>query len=117
MIRMTSIKAELPRLIERQYFAVRCCCQPTKLIGFLLLPKEGGLHRIVRDERGASHRIEIKSMMEYGCGDLLDTFIGQEMAVYSEDRGEDFWVTIPGFVRIITADFVINMAKHLSGTE
>ena len=94
-----------------RYFAVRCCCQPTKLIGFLLLPKEGGPDRVVRDERGTPHRVEIKQMMEYGCGEMSNTFIGQEMAVWSEDRGEAFWLTIPGFVRIVTADFVMTYAR------
>jgi hypothetical protein len=105
---------------ERQFFAVRCCCQPTKVIGFLLLPKGGGNDRTIIDCNGRPQKIQIKTSTQYappaphftqygypvGGEPFETTVVYLEQAIYSEDRGEEFWLTIPGFVRIVTPEFV-----------
>lgn len=94
-------------------YAVRCCCQPRKVFGYLELP--AGL----RD----GQRLPILprlSAIDYRVADvaapvpietiLMRTFsqrgaIGEdgrlewstELAVYSEDRPEEFWRALPNF--------------------
>jgi hypothetical protein len=105
---------------ERQFFAIRCCCQPSKVLGFLLLPKNGGSLRTIVDGRGQSHQITIKDIYQITppCTQYRDSGVPvewsradesvetHEFAIYSEDRGEDFWLSIPGFVRIVTPQFI-----------
>lgn len=110
---MSKISDTSFRIEERQFFAVRCCCQPTKVIGFLLLPKRGGPVRMVVDYAGHTHRAEIKTIQQaetHGLpcseGGMSETVATTEQAIYSEDRGEEFWRTIPGFIRVVTPEFI-----------
>ena len=104
--------------------AVRCCCQPTKLLGFLRLPDRHAVLYKITDRAGVRHTVEIRSIGESTiiretkhardcafvtsdgpapctCGSAATrTTIERELAVYSEDRGVDFWRTIPAFVEV-----------------
>ena len=84
-----------------QWMAVRCCCTPTKILGFLRLPV-GHREWRVSDWQGRIHRVEIKpisSARASGPGDE-DVDVAVESAVYSEDRGIEFWRSITGFLEV-----------------
>lgn len=92
----------------KAWLAVRCCCQPQKIIGFLPVNEESmrvgimnvtsGKRSIFSSENVSSapkvlyeaamrhHQVELKI---YGMG---------ELAVYSDDKPIDFWRTIDNFV-------------------
>ena len=103
-------------MIEREsfiWFAVRCCCQPLKVMGFLRLP---AIRAVVpdgfeiEDVTGVPHRVRVKAMRQ--CMSVADALLMQhaiepvvpvpvqeeELAIYSDDRPIEFWRTIPGFV-------------------
>lgn len=81
-------------------YAVRCCCQPERVLGWLHLP--AGVHTIevpeacgwtsgliVPRESPHRHRVEVR---EYQHEDGT-----REWAVYSEGRALDFWSKLSGF--------------------
>lgn len=93
------------------WYAVRCCCKPTTIFGFLPLSLENTGSQTIRDYWGISHKIDVKpisrmcrvgAMIEYVMsGDSeppSETSFDSELAVYSDDRPIEFWRTIPGFV-------------------
>jgi len=91
--------------VNYQWFAVRCCCTPQKVFGFIRLrpglneyivlekPKRKTTLRALSDlETGLlprTHRIKVKT---------LDSYDTSELAIYSEDRPIEFWRNIEGFV-------------------
>jgi hypothetical protein len=86
--------------------AVRCCCQPTKLLGFLRLPDRHAVLYKITDRAGVRHTVEVRSIgestieLDFMNSAATRTTIERELAVYSEDRGVDFWRTIPAFVEV-----------------
>ncbi len=94
-----------------QWVAVRCCCTPQKVFGFLKLDARHarpGLAAVV-DQHGHRYQIELRPIdnyqhdpgmmaaMRYAPDDIRE--LGErEVAVYSDDRPLDFWRTIPAFV-------------------
>lgn len=98
---------------EWQWYAVRCCCTPTKIFGFLRLPAEHQTHYLVRekikvrpllsslplndeianavDNRPRFHDVRLKSLSSLGT---------DEIAIYSEDRPIEFWRNIEGFIEV-----------------
>lgn len=92
--------------LMRQWFAVRCCCTPMKILGFFALEPRGGSEYYVRDAHGQEHRIELKLISKMTCvaGEPplpafnVDFYEDREIAIYSDDRPIQFWRTIPGFV-------------------
>jgi len=95
-----------------QWFAVRCCCTPLKVFGFLRLEAMQGMRgefRNIKDIMGTSHPIKLVPITDGICPSVetrllakFDVttleFPSQEIAIYSEDRPLEFWRTIPGFV-------------------
>lgn len=73
---------------------VRCCCQPTKILGQLPVSDPSPSHFRVVDSDGQGHLIEIREVWDY----LSKGGMTHESAIYSEDRPIAFWRTIPGFV-------------------
>jgi hypothetical protein len=75
------------------WIAVRCCCQPTKVFGFMRLDRDDrpGTVRVV-DVQGTRHQVELK---RYSDGNGL---LNDEIAVYSDDQPLEFWRRIVGFV-------------------
>jgi hypothetical protein len=74
------------------WVAVRCCCQPTRIFGFLRLERDHGPTVTVTDVFGAQQVLELKRYCAGGG------FINDERAIYSDDRPIEFWRSIPGFV-------------------
>jgi hypothetical protein len=81
-------------------YAVRCCCKPEKVLGWLHLPP--GVHMVqvpeacgwssgqeVPRESPKRHRVELR---EY-----RDDYGRREWVVYAEGRPLDFWMTLSGF--------------------
>lgn len=91
--------------------AVRCCCQPTKIIGYLDLSTDCRRpgHVVVRERAGtatAGWRADPKVLtpsgvhtvrLELFCVASLAGDVHRELAVYSDDRPIDFWRNIRGF--------------------
>lgn len=102
---------------QNQWFAVRCCCTPQKVFGFIKLPIEKDVrlpdHRTIQDAMGDYHPIKLMPIYvnrHYGvsvnCYDYMNArppdevleHTTPEIAIYSDDRPIEFWRTIPGFV-------------------
>lgn len=79
-----------------RWYAVRCCCQPQKIFGFLQLEDDKARHTII-DRNGHAHVADIRI-----SSDITISSVGEvqhmDPAVYSDDREIEFWRTIPGFV-------------------
>lgn len=106
----------------QQWFAVRCCCTPRKVFGFLKLPavQSGNTRdeRIVVDTWGQEHTIKLmpisinKRSMSDECRrfiavvpfDLVEDIGLPEVAIYSDDRPIEFWRTIEGFMEATTQE-------------
>lgn len=79
-----------------RWMAVRCCCTPRKIFGFIQAPLTSTEVNAL-DERGRQHALKIKLSQEHRAvgGDISAT---RELAIYSDDHPIEFWRTIPGFV-------------------
>lgn len=98
-------------MIEEHWYAVRCCCKPEKILGFirLFVPSHCGLHTVV-DTTGSSHQIELRNFQErapkppaeqtYGSSFLETSPHLVERAVYAENRPVEFWRQFPNFMEI-----------------
>ena len=107
---------------QNQWFAVRCCCTPTKVFGFIKLqsPPEHmsfPIYQTLTDIMGDHHTVKLMSIYDnrQQCRSLLDYDAGvpvspvidlplQEIAIYSDDRPIEFWRTIKGFVEAPSKD-------------
>ena len=88
------------------WLAVRCCCTPVKIFGFLPVSmRDAGRAELVVE----GHRLQIKPMSECtmhmrealmrdGPAPDADVTYNTERAIYSEDRPLSFWRDMPGFV-------------------
>jgi hypothetical protein len=86
------------------WLAVRCCCTPTKLFGFMpVSEREAQGREIVVD----GHRLQIQRISECTIhdrealmrdGPMPEPTFNTERAIYSEDRSLSFWRAMPGFV-------------------
>lgn len=82
---------------EVEWLAVRCCCQPTKVLGFMQLPRGQAKHSVWVQGHGLDV-IEVRLMSDAKRTDDGTHAITTEMAIYSEDRGIEFWRGVTGFV-------------------
>lgn len=86
-----------------QWFAVRCCCDGSRVVGFLRLPVDAGPEVTIFERPGPLP-------LDDPHADLLNItrhtirlrHFGHERAVYSEDRPVEFWRGIAGFVEART---------------
>jgi hypothetical protein len=76
--------------VTARWYAVRCCCQPTKLLGWIRLPTEAEERRAwtALSRRDGPTYVELKRLTDEGVS---------EVAVYSDDRPIEFWRTVDGF--------------------
>lgn len=81
---------DIPRAIECQWVAVRCCCTPKRVLGFMRLDQG-----IVR----AGHRFRQRGNGRPASRESTwpDTY-RREFAIYSEDRPIEFWRQVMGFI-------------------
>lgn len=99
-----------------RWLAVRCCCAPRKIFGFLRVPLDR-LHVVasrvwapgsvqVKDAAGAPHALELRLSCEYRHDSELagKPKATDELAIYSDDRPIEFWRTIPGFVEAASGE-------------
>jgi hypothetical protein len=88
---------------EWTWYAVRCCCTPTKIFGFVKLPSDVEdcyrvplrsyqLSATTRVYDGPPEPVPVQSAV------LYVRKIGNERAIYSEDRPIEFWRQVRGFV-------------------
>ena len=99
--------------MTEQWLAVRCCCTPKKILGFLRVPAElvgNGRSITLYDRGGNGHRVEllgfdddtsICAMPQVLRRNLRDVDLGRrkrEFAVYSDDRPIEFWRNFAEFV-------------------
>lgn len=94
-------------------YAVRCCCQPRKVFGWLELPaglRDGQRLPITPkrswrdfDPYAPLEKVQIDTILirrfsqAYGIGADGRFRWSSELAVYSEDRPEVFWRALPNF--------------------
>jgi hypothetical protein len=75
---------------------VRCCCTPTKVLG--TMPWPGGSEQMTFARKTGLFDPPTKvtvHVRQFMHADGL-----KELAVYSDDRGVEFWRAIPGFREI-----------------
>jgi hypothetical protein len=80
------------------WYAVRCCCQPLKILGFIQVETDKRRFKIL-DRRGQHHEVELRRIVE-ATYEMSTTIMSEEEAIYSGDRPIEFWRTIPGFVEV-----------------
>lgn len=90
-----------------QWLAVRCCCKPTKVLGFLRVPSGAVRDGMVRfPALQASSRSDDDtlppgpqiSFVTAKVRHVHELGVGNELAIYSEDRPVEFWRNVPSFV-------------------
>lgn len=94
-----------------RWYAVRCCCTPTKILGFLKLPlttQEGNAR--VRTGDGNYADVKLKEISQIRCAlpERYSRFqyhpplssYEKELAVYGEDRPIEFWRSFPDFMEV-----------------
>lgn len=74
-------------------YAIRCCCTPNKVLGWIEGPADVPAWLVLGymkwpGDKPQKHRIEVR---EFQQGHST------ERAVYSEDRPIEFWRAVPGF--------------------
>lgn len=93
----------LPEETDVEWLAVRCCCTPTRVFGFLRVPR-GSRDVAYAYADGAKFPITIKRITDFVCAPSYENAQGivrermNEIAVYSEDRPIEFWRRVMGFV-------------------
>jgi len=93
---------------DTQWYAVRCCCTPQKIFGFLNLPMNIRMAR-VRLKSGELVEVQIKqscrASVQFAPSSLSPEIdhIEQhyEMAIYSEERPIQFWREVEGFMEVV----------------
>ena len=92
--------------MKTRWFAVRCCCESSKIFGFLQLPDNPNtwVYRTITDRSGKGHRIELREACEatvidyLGSSEPIKRERTADLAVYSDDRPIEFWRQFDTFV-------------------
>jgi len=84
-------------------YAVRCCCQPTKILGYLdgpigisefEIPEQIFAPYSISSNTDLTDTVKTTKFVVRSYGNSpLET----ERAIYSEDRPIEFWRNVPGF--------------------
>lgn len=90
-----------PEQHQVQWIAVRCCCTPTKVLGFLSLDAETIARRQFRSPH-IDGTVEIREIMD-STASPGGVEIRRELAIYSEDRPIEAWRAMPGFVEAVAS--------------
>ena len=96
-------------IARKIWVAVRCCCQPTKVLGFFQIREEDlRIGRMIMRRKmkrpsfaALSDKPEpepVKNQYEEGRIEALNSYNEKEYAIYSEDRPIEFWRELIGFV-------------------
>lgn len=101
---------DLPERRDVAWYAVRCCCKPNTIFGFLSL-EPCRQQQKVKDRRGNEHTVELRPIAQICVPDnsweyrsIVEPVYEQEVAVYSDDRPIEFWREIPGFIEAVSDD-------------
>lgn len=100
-------------MTDYRWLAVRCCCTPRRIFGFLRVPAEHarpGTFSLEPGPRAAQVTVkEYRDAVQFctRTGEPLGAPVamgdrGGELAVYSDDRPMVFWRGVPGFVELET---------------
>jgi|NitcycUWRROWE17A_1032939.scaffolds.fasta_scaffold00483_1 hypothetical protein len=85
------------------WHAVRCCCDPQKIFGFIRLSTSTSENTVV-DHDGKLHPIRLAPLTERRqSSEEAGTTKAREMAIHSEHRPIEFWRRIRGFVEANSA--------------
>jgi hypothetical protein len=83
---------------QNQWFAVRCCCTPKKVFGFLkLYGPFKARQTFITNYDGQKHSIKIRPIF---IDKTKTGSVPPELAIYSDDKPIEFWRTIPGFLEV-----------------
>jgi hypothetical protein len=102
-----------------RWIAVRCCCQPQKVLGFIRLPQSllyqstlflprkvawgpDAMAGITHDPKGHTDLLSKVEVQLKTSGSICreDFSRQEELAIYSDDRPIEFWREIVGFVEV-----------------
>lgn len=92
---------------RQHWYAVRCCCQPQRILGFLPLDLDirANTEVLLRDRLGRDHVVKIRKFMSvlapvsYESPEELVQW-RTEWAVYSDDVDVTQWQAFHGFIAI-----------------
>lgn len=87
--------------MNSRWYAVRCCCNGARVLGFLSLPESFAPVHIVVEKSEAVPMFDARN--EPGFTTVHQVQLrayGNEIAVYSEDRPIEFWRKIRGFMEV-----------------
>lgn len=87
-------------IVNTRWVAVRCCCKPHKVLGFLQLTEDQYFRRQFTTpylDGAVSLRPITESKRDFDTG-LSVTW---EIAIYSEDRPIEQWRRVPGFIEAL----------------
>jgi len=83
---------------RKSWHAVRCCCNPAQVLGFIRL-SEANPETTVIDNKGGQHRIKLAPLLDQRrAANEVAHANAREIAVHSEHRPIEFWRTIKGFM-------------------
>jgi hypothetical protein len=90
---------------EKQWYAVRCCCTPKKIFGFIRLPvgaKKLSLPLVSKPAEFVPweefpHLVEMERV-EIEIKPISSMSGNLEYSIYSDDRPIEFWRRVPGFI-------------------
>jgi hypothetical protein len=84
---------------RNHWVAVRCCCTPQKVLGFLLLSEDQVRARQFRTVH-LDGPVTLRQFAEAHRGDNMELTVTDELAIYSDDRPIEEWRRVPGFVEV-----------------
>lgn len=102
--------------MTHRWLAVRCCCKPEKVLGFIKLAEAkirpfSDPTIVLFDKDGVGHQARIDKFTDYGKSSAIYFDPGanpcasipifeDEIAIRTDDRPIEFWRTIEGFMEV-----------------
>lgn len=84
--------------MTHQWYAVRCCCEGNRLLGFIRLPEGPESHRVPERTTTSAAFSVYSEQKNFSMHIIRLKMFGNERAVYSDDKPIEFWRSINGFV-------------------
>lgn len=85
------------------WYAVRCCCEGMKVLGFIKLQRQTEHYAVAHEHQRGVAFVEdapaVEAQIKRHSIELRR--FGNEMAVYSDDKPIEFWRNIAGFVEAV----------------
>lgn len=102
--------------MKRRWYPVRCCCDGSRILGFIALPEGQKEHRVTISPRTATYIAEfingprtkvdepelatLRILYWHGGGSHVGSWQNRDEAVYGDGQDIEFWRRVPGFVEV-----------------